>query len=57
MKNHIEAIRTNPEKVKEIVKKTILINQIHENLQELFYLIPTDKRGIIESMCDLIKEI
>ena len=57
MKNHIEAIRTNPEKVKEIVKKTILINQIHENLQELFYLIPIEKRDYVEKMCDTLREI
>ena len=55
--NLIKDIKNNPEKVKKIVKKVLLVNRINEDLQELFYLIPTDKRGIIESMCDMIKEI
>ena len=58
MKNDIvTAIRTNPKQSLKIVKRILLINKINEDLQELFYLIPTDKRGIIESMCDMIKEI
>ena len=55
--NLIKYIKNNPEKVKKIVKKVLLVNRINEDLQELFYLIPTDKREIIESMCDMLKEI
>ncbi len=53
----LKIFRENPEKALNTVKKVILKNRVKEDLTELFYLIPVEKRDIINKMVDLLEEV
>lgn len=57
MSKILKLVKDNPEKSYEITKRVILKNRINEDLQELFYLIPVEKRDIINHICDMLNEV